>query len=313
MKTKILRPTEENLEKMAQSLKRESPVAFATETVYGLGASVFCKKSIQKIFSLKNRPRDNPLIVHIDSINWVYELAKEIPDDFFLLAEKFFPGPLTLILPKKEVVSDLVSANHPTIAIRMPSSHSALRLISKVKEPLVAPSANLSGKPSPTKAEHVFEDFNGKIPFILDDGPCHYGIESTILYLSKEPILLRFGAIPKKEIEMVLQKPVLVSKDLTIAPGMKYRHYAPKARVTLFLDRQDLMQNLQNTPHIKRMILSSDPIGSLDTNELNTKTLYDLLRKADRTNCEEVLIYCSLSDQKDLALMNRIEKASSKL
>ena len=168
----------------AELLKQGFPIVFPTETVYGLGAPVFLPDAVSKIFSIKGRPSDNPLIAHVHSIQSVEKMADALPRSFFLLAERFWPGPLAIILRRKEIVPSIVSAGHATIAIRMPDHEGALRLIEQVGQPLAAPSANLSGRPSPTCALDAWEDLSGKVPLILDGGPCRIGIESTVVSLS---------------------------------------------------------------------------------------------------------------------------------
>src|SRR3989338_2727371 len=176
MKTKVLK--EEGLREAAALLKKGEVVAFPTETVYGLGAPVFYKEAILKIFALKHRPPDNPLIAHISNLSELAQIVTHLPDEFFLLEKRFFPGPLTLILPVHPAVPKEATAGLKNIGVRMPAHPLTLELITRVGEPLVAPSANLSGRPSSTSAGHVLEDFEGRIPAILDGGECAIGIES---------------------------------------------------------------------------------------------------------------------------------------
>jgi L-threonylcarbamoyladenylate synthase len=284
-------------------LKRGEPVAFPTETVYGLGAPVFQETAVAKIFSIKGRPADNPLIVHVCCLEDVFRLALDIPDSFFILAQKFWPGPLTMVLKKRTEVPSIVSAGHPTIAIRMPDHPLALRLIRAVGEPLAAPSANLSGKPSPTIAEDVLEDFKEKSHFVLDGGECRIGIESTVISLSESiPVLLRPGAISQKELEDVLGVSLKVagSKDPVHSPGMKYRHYAPKAKVRLVLEKENLGQS--------GYLLSSESF--LSAVLFTRQNFYSRLREADRLGIEEITIYCSPTIQQDAGLMNRVLRAA---
>ena len=203
METKIIPISE--IESAAALLKRGEPVVFPTETVYGLGAPVFDEKAILKIFSIKKRPPDNPLIVHIADVDDALDLSYDTPPDFWKLAERYWPGPLTIVLPKKDKVPACVSAGHPTVAIRMPAHTGALELIRAVGQPLAAPSANLSGRPSPTRALDVWEDLQGRVALILDGGECRIGIESTVISLTgSEPLLLRPGSVSKEEIEETL-------------------------------------------------------------------------------------------------------------
>jgi len=217
-------------------------VAFPTETVYGLGADAFNSKAVKRIFEVKGRPIDNPLIVHVSSLSQLYRVAYDVPEKALKLIERFWPGPLTLIFKRKSDVPPEVSAYLPTVAVRMPAHPIALSLISESNTPIAAPSANISSKPSPTSAEHVIKDLYGKIDLIIDGGETLYGVESTILNIQPEvPKLLRPGAIPLEEVEKVIgavdvSEAALAEKPYQLiaeAPGMKYRHYAPKAPMTL--------------------------------------------------------------------------------
>ena len=201
----------DQLQRAADLLKAGHLVAFPTETVYGLGAPIFSPEAIQSIFKVKGRPADNPLIAHVSSVEQVSRIALEIPEAFYRLAEVFFPGPLTVVLKRRPDVPSIVSAGLETIAVRMPSHPIALKLISLVDEPLVAPSANLSGMPSSTQAEHVLDDFDGKIAAVVDGGKTEIGIESTVINLLGEtPILLRPGSISKEALEKVLGYPIFL-------------------------------------------------------------------------------------------------------
>jgi len=291
---------EPNFELAVDLLKRGEPVVFPTETVYGLGAPIFDEKAILKIFAIKNRPADNPLIVHVFSIEQALELCTCPPPAFWTLANRFWPGPLTLILKKNDSVPSIVSAGHPTIAIRIPSHKIALELIRRVGQPLAAPSANLSGRPSPTSARDAAEDLEGRVQLILDGGECQFGVESTVLSLvSSTPLLLRPGAISQEEIEEALQSPISLPtpNDPAHSPGMKYRHYAPKAEVRLVLSREKL-----SSP----FILSPDPRSG--ERLLTEKTLYKELREADRLNVPLIEIDCSSAILKNPVLMNRLLK-----
>lgn len=296
--------------KAAAYLKKGGVVAFPTETVYGLGASVFQEEGVKSIFSLKGRAADNPLIVHIHDLNQVFLLARNIPDEFFRLAEVFFPGPLTLILPKAPNLSNLVTASLDTVAIRMPSHEVALALLQETGEPIAAPSANLSGKPSPTSIKHVLKDFSEKLSFILDGGECQIGIESTVVSLVGEPTILRPGSITKEEIERVLGRKLHMHKDnaKVLCPGMKYRHYAPKARIYLF-DNFDDLKKLEGNG----MILSNHSIPniSLPVYPFSQKNIYKLFHLADEKEVDFIFIYLDKETEKELGLMNRIEKAAS--
>ncbi len=294
MDTVILKSSD--LNRAIASLKAGNPVVFPTETVYGLGAPLFSTEAVAKIFAIKGRPSDNPLIAHVSNMEQVNRLALNLPDIFYRLAEQFWPGPLTLIVQRKPEVPTLISAGHPTIAIRMPSHPVAQALINGVGEPLVAPSANLSGRPSPTCIQDVLEDLNGKVHFAIDGGECDVGLESTVLSLCHEkPTLLRPGHITRERLEEFLNMSIaLPPQDGPIlSPGMKYRHYAPKARLRLVYKREDLTGSYILFP--------------------TAKTLYAELRKADRKGISEIDIFCDASVQASEALMNRLLRSSGQI
>lgn len=242
MKTKIFKLSD-SLEKIcsecADILKSGGLVAFPTETVYGLGANPFDLSAVEKIYRVKGRPKDNPLIFHISNIDWLNRLGYLSERDR-LLVENFFPGPLTIILKSK--IDNKYTFNLHTIAIRMPDNLIALKLIEKFGFPIVAPSANLSGKPSPTKVEHVIEDFDGKIDAIIDGGETVYGIESTVIDATQYPYkLLRHGAVPLEDIrDKGFEVTELVDEELKKrSPGTRYRHYAPKGELIIIKNRDD--------------------------------------------------------------------------
>lgn len=308
----------DQLEIAAHLLRNGKLVAFPTETVYGLGACIFNPDAIRAIFKVKGRPSDNPLIAHVSSFEQVYQITKDLPDAFFSLAN-FFPGPLTVVLKRCHEVPSIVSAGLDTIAVRMPSHQMAHALIDLVGQPLVAPSANLSGKPSATMAEHVIEDFADNIAAVVDGGKTEFGIESTVISLLEDiPILLRPGAITKDQIEKVLGYPIALatsSDGPVMSPGMKYRHYAPKTPIQIFQTLEDLKNHLDCSPCDKiKMVLSCRPLAlsapGLDHYALSAKELYSLLRLSDARGYEEILILCDEEAQKESALMNRLLKAA---
>ncbi len=234
----ILKPMKENgeIKQAAEIIKRGGLVAFPTETVYGLGADAFNPLAIARVFEVKGRPYFDPLIVHVAIWNDLSKLVKEIPAKAEKLIKRFWPGPLTIVLLKKEKVPDIVTAGLPTVAIRMPRHSMALRLIELAGSPIVGPSANPFGYLSPTRAEHVYEQLGDQIDFVLDGGPCEVGIESTIISFSEEnPKLLRPGGIPLEEIESMIGKVELNQQNTekTLAPGMFPRHYAPRTPILL--------------------------------------------------------------------------------
>lgn len=218
-----------------QFLDKEEIVAIPTETVYGLAASAFSEKAINSVYTAKKRPSTNPLIIHVANKDWIYELAKEINEKAALLIEKFMPGPLTLLLPKKKLVPDIVTSGMPNVAIRFPDHPIANNLLKKLDYPLAAPSANPFGYISPTTAQHVYSQMNGKIPFILDGGKCTAGIESTIIgFRNGIPVIYRLGSVTISEIEYVVG-PVTINADTsqTVVPGMLKKHYSPRTPLLL--------------------------------------------------------------------------------
>ncbi|HHW93392.1 MAG TPA: threonylcarbamoyl-AMP synthase [Clostridiaceae bacterium] len=248
MDTRLLlveHPIDENLfEEVGKALAGGSVVAFPTETVYGLGASAILPDSVREIFHLKGRPADNPLIVHLLSDKELDGVVSSIPEIFYVLYEAFSPGPLTYVMPRGERIPDEVTAGLDTVAVRFPSQPTARALLAAAKVPVVAPSANVSGRPSPTRARHVIDDFAGRIPWIIDDGPCEVGLESTVIDLTCQPVkILRPGVVTaeaiyeKTGVETVFWKDVALDRvvERPVSPGMKYRHYAPKAKVRVVL------------------------------------------------------------------------------
>lgn len=252
MKTKVVKIDIDNIEEEfiqeAAALIREGElVAFPTETVYGLGADALRPEASKKIYAAKGRPSDNPLIVHISKFEDLIYIAEEVPEQAKKLSDAFWPGPLTMIVQKNERVPLETTGGMETVAVRMPNHPVALQLIEKSGCLIAAPSANTSGKPSPTEAAHVAEDMDGRIPMILDGGLVGIGIESTIVDLTEEkPMVLRPGYITREMLEEVLGEevridPGLVAADSDVkpkAPGMKYRHYAPKADLVLVEGKQ---------------------------------------------------------------------------
>ena len=293
METQIL--TDLDLSLAIDCLKSGEPVVFPTETVYGLGAPLFDERAVRRIFEIKGRPLDNPLIAHIASLEEAKRLSDHLPASFYALAERFWPGPLTIVVKRRGEVPSIVSAGHPTIAVRMPLHLSARRLIEGVGGPLVAPSANLSGRPSPTCVRDVMEDLKGKVRYVIEGGDCAVGIESTVISLfHSKPTLLRPGAITKEELEEVLQERIERPSPSgpILSPGMKYRHYAPKAPIRLVFQEEDLKGAFIH------------PCA---------KSLYAELRSADRSGAAEIQVYCDSASQKDEALMNRLLRAAGQI
>jgi L-threonylcarbamoyladenylate synthase len=317
MSTTVLSALE--ISKAVSFFKKGEIVAFPTETVYGLGAPLFNEASIKKIYSVKGRPSDNPLIAHIFDHKQLFGMVINVPDLFHTLAKAFFPGPLTIILKKDPKVPLCATAGLDTLGVRMPDHPVALKLLEALGEPLVAPSANLSGRPSATEVKHVLEDFEGKIAAVLDGGRCCVGLESTVLSLidPKNPIIYRPGAITKEQIEAVLHIRVTMassnSNQKPLSPGIKYRHYAPNAKVLLFYTSQDLQTYLKKETCRKRLLLQQPTEPSSQSDEifqLSSETLFRHLRFADERGCEEILVLCEEKILRNDALMNRLLKAS---
>ena len=243
MNTMLLPASEENTALAARLLAEGQIVAIPTETVYGIAGSAFDGEAVKKIFAAKGRPQDNPLIVHVDSLERMAQVVTEITPRARKLADAFWPGPLSMILPRGPKVADEVCAGLDTVAVRMPSDPVARRLVELSGLPFAAPSANRSGSPSPTTAQDVWADMEGRLPLILDGGSCQVGVESTVVSIAGEkPMLLRPGYITKEQLEAALGEEVLLAPSITAqlkegevaaSPGMKYKHYAPKANVII--------------------------------------------------------------------------------
>lgn len=316
MKTKIFKLNQ--IRRAAEVIKNGELVAFPTETVYGLGANVFNQDAIKKIFVAKGRPLDNPLIVHISKKEQLYRIAKIKPSREKIiekLVDEFWPGPLAIILQKKETVPEEVTAGLNTIAIRMPNNKTALRLIDYSENPIAAPSANLSGKPSGTCFEHVFDDFNGKIAGIIKSKPCKIGIESTVIDLTtKTPVLLRPGGTDFEKLKKTLPDLVLASdKKVKRAksPGMKYRHYSPKAKIILFeksaLSQIENYKNKLESQNKSVKVISPEKIVDFPGK------LFRIFRKCDEEKIDYILISSIEERGIGLAVMNRLRKSASKI
>ncbi len=243
MLTQVKPVSPESIEEAAQLIRDGELVGMPTETVYGLGANALDETAVRKIFAAKGRPADNPLIVHVSCLDEIAPLVRGVPESAKRLMEAFWPGPMTLILPKSDAIPGVVSAGLDTVGIRLPSSEAARALIRAAGRPIAAPSANRSGRPSPTTAQHVFEDMDGRIPLILDGGASEVGVESSVIDATGEvPVILRPGGITPEMVELVLgdvrvdehvMSP-LHEGDVVRSPGMKYKHYAPRAKTVIF-------------------------------------------------------------------------------
>lgn len=307
-----------SIKKAAFYIKNGEVVAFPTETVYGLGANVFNEEAIKKIFIAKKRPFDNPLIVHISSVKQIDLLVKKITQSAQKIIENFFPGPITIVLKKNDVIPDYVSAGLDTIAIRMPSLDIARRFIDECGVPIAAPSANISGSPSPTTYKHVYTDLKGKIPCILKGPKCDVGIESTVVDCTgKYPVILRPGIISYEELKSILSVVKIYrtkKNDKPKSPGMKYRHYAPKAKVVLIDSEEELIDSkhdLSTTAFIGFFKLRGFKlVKRVNSVRDYAHNLFNFFRKCDEQKVK--IIYCQRVPEVGLglALMNRLFKAA---
>ena len=334
MKTQLFTNTPENIIKTAEILKSGGLAAIPTETVYGLAADALNGAAVAKIFAAKGRPMDNPLIVHVAEFEDIerFALVREIPEDAKKLAKVFWPGPLTIIMKKGGVIPDEVSAGLDTVAIRLPSHPSARAIIKAADTPLAAPSANLSGSPSPTTAQHVMNDMDGKIDAVFDGGACGVGVESTVITLAEDtPRLLRPGKVTLEELREVLGEVELDSAVLNklkdgqkaASPGMKYKHYAPKANVVLLKCTDDEFINYVNRcggsgvaalccdEDVEKLSVKYISLGKRNDYEAHAQRLFDSLRRIDGYG-NIVTVYTRLpsTDGVGLAVYNRLIRAA---
>lgn len=244
-----------DISKAVHYLSKGDVVAIPTETVYGLAGNIFMEDAINSIFDVKQRPRFNPLIVHLNNLEQVHEIVREFPEKAQLLAKTFWPGPLTLILPKRSSVPDAVTAGKDTVAIRIPDHPVTIELLKQLPFPIAAPSANPFNRISPTSSAHVEEYFKNDIPMILEGGECNRGIESTIIgFENNEPIIYRLGSLALEEIEKIIGKVSIKNKKESApnAPGMLAKHYAPKTKIILV---DDLKESILKYPTHKIGVL----------------------------------------------------------
>lgn len=339
VETLLLPSNQESIQLASELLHEGQLVAFPTETVYGLGADATNAEAVLSIFKAKGRPADNPLIVHIYDIAQMDRLCA-VPDEAIPLMEAFWPGPLTMLFNKYPLIPDEVTAGLSTVAVRMPSHPVAAALLRACGLPVAAPSANSSGKPSPTLASHVMEDMHGKIPLILDGGPCEVGVESTVLDLCHgTPTILRPGGITREMLESVLHAPValagsilrpLKADEKALSPGMRYKHYAPKATVTLVegtdekvISRLRLLWQQETSSGKKACVLcfsehmellqdcSPHDIGSRNRMEDIAHRLFQTLRQLDEEGMESVFSEVVPPEGIGLAVMNRLGRAAA--
>lgn len=333
VKIEHIEQQENDLCHAAEILRRGGLVVFPTETVYGLGGNALDDGAAQRIYAAKGRPSDNPLIIHV--ANPEDAEAYAIPNDtYYRLAKAFMPGPLTVILPKRDNIPTSVTGGLDTVAVRCPSHPVAHRLIELAGIPIAAPSANLSGKPSPTSAAHVAQDMDGRVDMILDGGECEIGLESTIVKLDGDRLtLLRPGGITYDALCMVCENVVvadavthqLAEGERPLSPGMKYRHYAPTAPVVLldgnaeqvlrFLQDEQTNKNCailcydEEVPYLNAHNLF--PVGARDHLEAQAKRLFGALREADHTDAEIIYAHLPPMDGLGLALYNRMIRAAA--
>ncbi|MBQ2678739.1 MAG: threonylcarbamoyl-AMP synthase [Firmicutes bacterium] len=330
-------PDESVLKEAAEIIRAGGLVAFPTETVYGLGANGLDGEACKRIYEAKGRPSDNPLILHISDRKWVGRLAREIPPAGDIIMEKFWPGPVTIVFKKTDIVPDSVSGGLDTVAVRFPVNTVAMRFLALCDVPVAAPSANSSGKPSPTRASHVEFDLSGKIDMIIDGGACEFGLESTIVDVTEDiPVLLRPGAVTFEMLTEVLGE-VRVDESVFSgnaekpkAPGMKYKHYSPLAEVILVdgKDSEEISRKINallekdKAEGIKSGVLTFDEragnyqcenilrMGSENDFKEIGANLFKMLRKFDYMNVDRVYCETVPAEGEGFAIMNRLFKAA---
>lgn len=329
LKTEIL--DESGIHRAAEILRSGGIVAIPTETVYGLAANAYDKQAIKSIYRAKGRPSDNPLIVHISDISAIYDVVSQFPENAQKLAGKFWPGPLTMILPKNPKIPREVTGGLDSVAVRFPSHIVAQKIISEAGVPLVAPSANISGRPSPTKFEHVIHDLDGKINAIVNGGDCDVGLESTVVsMLGEVPKILRPGRITAEDIRKVVgaaEIDIGVFKNAAddrkvISPGMKYKHYSPRTQVKIILGSSgEYIDFVNDKKEANAVALCFDEevpslkvpcvaYGSADNTREQAQNLFDALRKVDDFGANIVYAHYVEKDDFSLAVYNRLVRAA---
>ena len=334
MNTKLL--TQNEIDQAAAILREGGLVGIPTETVYGLGANGLNQQAVKNIFAAKGRPQDNPLILHIPDVSWLERYCKDIPLTAYKLAEAYWPGPMTMILYHKELVPDAVTAGLDTVGMRCPAHKLCRDIIAAAGVPVAAPSGNTSGRPSPTTAQHMLEDMDGKIEAIVDGGPCAVGVESTIIDLTcNPPRLLRPGGITLEQLRDVLGEVdvdpavtrLLGAGEKPKAPGMKYRHYAPKAPVTVVTgDPRKSAEYIAAHAQPEDGIICFDEflplftgrssarpvmdLGPAGDKEEQARHIFDALRSFDHTTVPAIWAQCPDTSGIGLAIANRLNKAA---
>lgn len=330
--TEIKFPDKKALQQAASLIQAGEVVGFPTETVYGLGADAMNALAVKRIFQAKGRPQDNPLIVHIAEIKDMYLYGQQISEKARLLAEKFWPGPLTLVVKSASCIVKEVTCGLDTVGLRCPENEIARTLIKTCKLPIAAPSANRSGRPSPTTAQHVLDDMNGEIPLILDGGPCHVGVESTVISMvTEKPLLLRPGIISREAIESIIG-PIDISPAIEAqlpdtsqvqSPGMKYRHYAPNCPLYIIGGTTEaVLSYIKNHATKSTGILCFDgeeglfpcgrvlSLGDADNAHTISQRFFAALRQLDKHEVTEIYARMCRSDGEFLGVYNRLLKAS---
>lgn len=323
--------TEKELAKAVELLIKGEVVAFPTETVYGLGADATNDEAVKKIFLAKGRPSDNPLIIHVSDVDQVYKYATKVPEKAKQVMDHFWPGPCTIILKRKGKIAQTVTAGLDSVAMRMPDHLLALKLIEKSGVPLAAPSANLSGRPSPTSAEHVRQDLDGSISAIIDGGETGWGIESTVLDLTdpEKPVILRPGGVSREELEEVigpveLDRHQVDQKEAPKSPGMKYTHYSPKEPIFIieqnweraikhFQDQEErvgIIASEQVVAQWKEKVTTTFSLGDKKDKTLAAHLLYKGLRSFENTEATVILAETYPKEGIGEAYMNRLERAA---
>lgn len=335
MKTEVVKinSTEkiEDINKAGEILRNGGLVAIPTETVYGLGANAFDEEAVKSVFVAKGRPSDNPLIVHISEFEEIYTLVESVPESAKKLAEKYWPGPMTIILKKSDKIPSVVSGGLDTVAIRLPSHEIARAIIKASGVPIAAPSANLSGSPSPTNAKCVFDDMNGRIPMIVDGGECEVGVESTVLTLiGDKPRLLRPGGITPEQLREILGEIEIDNAVLheieqgakVSSPGMKYKHYAPKTKVIIVKGNQkEYFEFLKNQgKNAGGLCFEEDAqfmpckfitYGKCDNSLSQSNRLFNALREADKLGVDVVYARYPNENGVGLAVLNRLLRSAA--
>lgn len=323
-------PDREAISRAAESLRSGGLVAFPTETVYGLGADALNPEAVKRIFVAKGRPLDNPIIVHVGGPEDLRALTDEVPPEAARLMGQFWPGPLTLIFRKSGQLPREVTGGQDTVAVRMPRNTVALALVRALGRPIAAPSANLSGRPSPTTAGHVLHDLGGRIDIILDGGPVEVGIESTVLDLSQHPpVILRPGAVTREELKPFVGAVVAAAGKgpLRKSPGTRYRHYSPRARVTLVedADRATLVRLAASRAGKGRRVglLTRGPCGLQDDASVIVRSMpqdlrgyarqmFAAMRELDELGVDEMIIEGVEEQGMGAAIMDRLRRAASR-